>query len=126
MGLLKLFHFTSMYFMSLCYALAQSKVLGKGGILDFCRIVYILLSPMLGWAGIREECASVLISYTPTTIPGILCIVKPRKGKSLSNITYFFLTHALKKHCGQLLPERTSLYMRDLENGGAWDGPRRV
>jgi hypothetical protein len=30
MGLLKLFHFTSMYFMSLCYVLAQSKVLGKG------------------------------------------------------------------------------------------------
>jgi hypothetical protein len=30
----------------------------------------------------------------------------------------FFLTHALKKHCEQLLPERTSLYMRDLENGG--------
>jgi hypothetical protein len=73
---------------------------------------------MLGWAGIREEWASVLISYTPTMIPCISCIVKPRKGKSLSNITYFFLTHALKKHCEQLLPERTSLYMRDLENGG--------
>ena len=95
------------------------------GILDFCRIVYILLSPMLGWAGIREKWASVLISYTPTMMPGISCIVKPRKGKSLSNITYFFFTRALKKHCEQLLLERTSLYMRDLRMG-AWDGPRRV
>ena len=52
-----------MYFMSLCYVLAQYKVFGKAGVLDSSRIVYILLSPMFGWAGIREEWASVLISY---------------------------------------------------------------
>lgn len=53
-SLLKLFHFTQMYFMSLCYVLAQYKVFGKAGVLDFNRIVYILLSPMFGWAGIRD------------------------------------------------------------------------
>jgi hypothetical protein len=52
-------------------------------------------------------------------IPGISCIVKPRKEKSLSNMTYFFFNACLGKSIvSYFFLERTSVYMRDLENGG--------
>jgi hypothetical protein len=90
--------FTQMYSMSLCYVLAQYKVFGKGGVLGFCRIVYIILSPMFGWAGIREERASVLISYTPQYDTWNLMYSKTAQGKIFKrHDLLLFLTRALEK-----------------------------
>jgi hypothetical protein len=80
-----------MYCISLFYVLAQYKVRGKGGILDFCRIDYIPVSPMFGWAGIREEWV------TPNMIPGVSCIIKSRKGKNFKQHNLLLSTHALEK-----------------------------
>lgn len=96
--------------MSLCYVLAQYKVLGKGGIL--CRIHYIPLSPMFGWAGIREERASALISYTPQYVTWSLMYSKTGGGKYIfKKHNLLFLYVPCKKHCKQLLPRADqSLY----------------
>lgn len=108
-----------MYFMSLCYVLAQYKVLGKGRILDFWPIVYILLSPTFGWAGIREEWASGLIHIAPHYDTWNLMYNKTAQGKIFqkNNLLLFNACHG-KSIVSQIFLERTSLYMRDLENGG--------
>lgn len=74
---------------------------------------------MLGWAGIREEWASVLISYTPQYDTWNLMYSKTAQGKIFKqhNLLLFNACHG-KSIVGHFFLERTSLYMRDLENGG--------
>jgi hypothetical protein len=74
---------------------------------------------MFGWAGIHEEWASVLISYTPQCDTWNLMYSKTAQGKIFKQHDLLLFNACLGKSIvSHFFLEQTSLYMRDFENGG--------